>query len=71
MLGDASYAIYTVHVPLLTFLVWSMGLRAWFHPDLKSEFAFVAILIPIGVLLHLTDEAVRRRFKARFLSKAK
>jgi peptidoglycan/LPS O-acetylase OafA/YrhL len=65
-LGDASYAIYTVHAPLLTFVSWAIGLGTRIRLGLTTEFVFAAALIPVGALLHSADEALRKRLMARF-----
>ena len=43
ILGDASYAIYTIHYPLLIFLTWVVGKFAIQH-SLWLQIAFVALM---------------------------
>jgi peptidoglycan/LPS O-acetylase OafA/YrhL len=60
-LGDASYAIYTIHFPLLIFATWVVGKFAIQH-SLSLQIAFVAALIPIGLVLSRADLWVRKAF---------
>jgi peptidoglycan/LPS O-acetylase OafA/YrhL len=60
-LGDASYAIYTIHFPLLIFVAWVLGKFAMQH-SLTLQIVFVGALIPIGLVLSRTDLWVRKAF---------
>jgi peptidoglycan/LPS O-acetylase OafA/YrhL len=53
-LGDASYAIYAVHRPLLTILLWPLGLEA--HPPQPLRYLVEILLIAvIGILAWLIN----------------
>jgi peptidoglycan/LPS O-acetylase OafA/YrhL len=61
ILGDASYAIYTIHYPLLIFVAWVVGKFAIQH-NLSLQIAFVVALIPIGFVLSRADLWARNAF---------
>jgi peptidoglycan/LPS O-acetylase OafA/YrhL len=60
-LGDASYAIYTIHYPLLLLVIWLLEKFAIQH-SLSLQIAFVVALIPTGFVLSRADIWVRKTF---------
>jgi peptidoglycan/LPS O-acetylase OafA/YrhL len=57
-LGDLSYPLYLVHVPMMA---WVSRWTTWFDP-----YAFIGVSLGAAVLLyHLVDAPLRRRFSAR------
>jgi len=50
-LGDASYAIYAVHRPLLTILLWPLGLALEAHPPQPLRYFVEILLITVIFLL--------------------
>jgi peptidoglycan/LPS O-acetylase OafA/YrhL len=64
-LGDASYAIYAVHFPLLMTLRWSLAKIAA-HPGIVTQLSFAAILLAPAWMLSQIDTKLRRRLMRPF-----
>jgi peptidoglycan/LPS O-acetylase OafA/YrhL len=57
-LGDLSYPLYLVHVPLVA---WTSRWTGWFDP-----YAYIGVALGAAVLLyHLVDRPLRSRFSSR------
>jgi peptidoglycan/LPS O-acetylase OafA/YrhL len=59
ILGDASYALYTIHYPILLILVALAGGWAPIH-KLWAQVAIIAGIFALAAVLARVDEMVRR-----------
>jgi peptidoglycan/LPS O-acetylase OafA/YrhL len=57
-LGDASYALYTIHVPLLTVVFWGMNSLS-IQPNWEIQMLFVTLVIPLAWSLSIVDVRIR------------
>ncbi len=66
-LGDASYAIYTIHFPALSALRYSFAKIA-FHPGILTHISITAALLAPAFTLSVMDARVRRWLRGVYFS---
>jgi peptidoglycan/LPS O-acetylase OafA/YrhL len=66
-LGDASYALYTIHYPLPLILMPMATKTFGLSTGLPLQLGFVALVAPIGWLLSFADIRFRKWLKPRLL----
>lgn len=63
-LGNMSYALYTIHVPLLTIVFWGMNSLS-IHPSWEMQTLFVILVIPLAWGLNIVDIQIRTAISSR------
>jgi peptidoglycan/LPS O-acetylase OafA/YrhL len=64
VLGDASYAIYTIHYPALTIVAWFLTKMA-LNLNLLVQFCFAAAMVPTALGVGRIDVRLRQRLFRR------
>jgi peptidoglycan/LPS O-acetylase OafA/YrhL len=71
LLGEASYAIYILHVPLRN---WTYKVLEWFHPGIHPSLQLLAVYtvftLGVSILVFKVIEEPARRLIRRKLSPA-